>query len=353
MITQLLLLILTAIIFYGVGWCCATRKKPTVHSESLQHDTDMMLAIESYLSGIEAFNRQVTPVWAAQIESSRTLMDTALTELTQRFDGIVGNLDRLLISSHVVRTKSDDSVFESSRDKLGEVATSLDKALQAKQHMLDEIHGLAGFIAEMKIMATQVARIADQTNLLALNIAIETAKAGDSGLDFALIADEVRKLSTLSGNTGKNITAKVEQISSAISSTFTAVEQNVAIDLAESHQKIQQVLNELGGVFFELKNSSDQLGNLTQGIKTEIAESLVQFQFHERINQTLSHIYDSINWLPNCLAQCQNDWPHEFNLIDIDSMLSDLQNRYAVQELHPKYRTEPYSQIQPSKISFY
>lgn len=346
---HILHIVLTALFFGGAGWWFGKQALSTVRMLPRHKRTQ---DIEHYLASLEAFGCKVTPVWCGQIDSSRQYMDVAITSLTQRFDGIVNDLDQLLDDSNAALAKSDSEVFEFSRERLGEVVIKLDEALKTKEQMLHEIRVLVEIIAEMQSMAEEVTEIANQTNMLALNAAIEAAHAGEFARGFTVIASEVRKLSTVSRSAGKHITAKVEQVKMTINKVCNTVEQNAKQDsvlVSKANERIHEVLENLEAVFFELKNSSDQMGDVAENIKSEIAESLVQFQFQDRIDQTLSHVRNSIEEFSAVLLHDQNT----LTPIDAETLLANLKASYSMQEEYDTHNTGKATNLHSSEVTFF
>ncbi|MCQ8182956.1 methyl-accepting chemotaxis protein [Methylomonas sp. SURF-1] len=293
--------------------------------------------LEKYLAGIGKLANDVAPVWSRHIESSRREMEQAIGELTGRFALITSGLDGMLGASNNPALGRGEDVFSRSNANLQEVVGSLDYALQENVQVLTKIRSLAGFIDELKTMAREVARIAEQTNLIALNAAIEAARAGEAGRGFAVVADEVRKLSNLSGETGKLIGAKVDQISAAIQTTLAAVEksaENETAAVAASQGNIQTVMSALHGVFETLRRHSDDLDNQARQIKREIDESLVQFQFQDRIGQVLSHVRDSISNLPRHIMRSHGEGVFELKPLATDDILRELSSTYTMASEH-------------------
>jgi methyl-accepting chemotaxis protein len=75
-----------------------------------------------------------------------------------------------------------------------------------------------------KIIAT-VSDLAEQSNLLAVNAAIEAAKAGEQGKEFAVVAQEVKSLADQSKQAAAQVRAILNDIQKAMSTAVRATEQ--------------------------------------------------------------------------------------------------------------------------------
>ena len=68
-----------------------------------------------------------------------------------------------------------------------------------------------------------IEEIASQTELLALNASIEAARAGEAGKGFVVVATEISKMATQTGDATENITKLIENISTAIEEVVTVI----------------------------------------------------------------------------------------------------------------------------------
>ncbi|MCP3890060.1 MAG: methyl-accepting chemotaxis protein [Desulfobulbaceae bacterium] len=108
---------------------------------------------------------------------------------------------------------------------------------------------------------------ADRTSILALNASIQTTMAGDSGHGFTEIADEIQRLSGISGNAAKEIGIAVkdfktdlDDLSSCVSGGVDNVDLMVA-KAFDSHRDLQaliEVTGQLNTLFRSVKKSAEQ-----------------------------------------------------------------------------------------------
>jgi copper chaperone CopZ len=106
-----------------------------------------------------------------------------------------------------------------------------------------------------------VKSIASQTNILGMNAAIEAGRAGESGRGFKVVANEIRKLSTSTMNSLKQINEVLENINGNI--------ENISIDVIESNG----VFEDQAASLQEISSSLQQL-NETAKILEKLSKKL-------------------------------------------------------------------------------
>jgi methyl-accepting chemotaxis protein len=256
-----------------------------------------------YLDSLHAVCAAVLPRWQQHIDISRQQTEQAVTGLSREFHEISGKLERAVAASHTTAESlaggdaGMTGTIGSAREELLALVVSLREVLDAKVAMLAEIRNLAAFTDELKRMAVDVASIAGQTNLLALNAAIEAARAGEHGRGFAVVADEVRKLSTQSGETGKLISQKVDLVAAAIVSTLACADKLSAKDdevVGGAETVIQRVLGRFNDSAGALALTAGQLEQESKGVREQVTGVLVDLQFQDRVSQILTQIEHDI-----------------------------------------------------------
>ena len=157
-----------------------------------------------------------------QVSRLRTV-DQALQDISRAGDGVMQR------STEVSAFAGDiESTAAQKRIEIDRALEILRDVKRSVEGATGEVRALQGTMDDIKRFVLTVSSIADQTNLLALNAAIEAARAGDAGLGFAVVAEEVRTLATSSQIAADDIVQLTGAVRTRVATSARAMETSAA-----------------------------------------------------------------------------------------------------------------------------
>ncbi len=164
--------------------------------QALVETTEKLIA---YMSD----NAVTTKSLSSGIDDTNQAIEAVSQELNT-ISVIVGNIEEKVYSG----TEVSDTLIQRANDMNSYVKNNLSRGMETMELTKSDIETALQGLATMERvneMADEILRITKQTNLLSLNASIESARAGEAGRGFAIVADEIGELAKETKSTATNI----------------------------------------------------------------------------------------------------------------------------------------------------
>lgn len=261
--------------------------------------TGMVRSLDSLLSQVVTSSERVSHS-ALRLDASGRQLEATVTEQAASTNQVNATSKEISSTARdLAQTMQQVSAVASDAAGLaGEGMKYLSEVRGAMQSLLDatsEISGKLTLISEKTGNITQVittiTKVANQTNLLSLNAAIEAEKAGQYGLGFSVVAQEIRRLAEQTAIATLEIEAMIGEMRSTVSDGVNAVGRYTG-QARENSEKVVQVSERLGRLIEQTGQLGAQFGDVNEGMQvqsqsaSQISEAMNQLNETARMTKT-------------------------------------------------------------------
>lgn len=250
------------------------QKSKEVLLTTIGNSEEEIRSLSEYTLGIETSSKEIG-IAIEEISNGAVNQTSDLEEAMKRLNSLGIELDSVnhYIISLSQGTTESESINNESTQIISKLSENVTNSEELNQKIYITIENMLSEIKDIIEAIQKIDNIAQQTNLLALNASIESARAGEAGRGFSVVAEEIRKLSEETSSSAKNINKVIQDIDLHIAdaqNTLNALKDqstktsDIVVLTSENIHKTIDYLKKTSSDLITISTKSDLLNSLKQ-----------------------------------------------------------------------------------------
>lgn len=183
---------------------------------------------------------------ASEVAQASEALAQGSTEQASAIQQITASISDVAEKTRANSREADDAA-DLMKKTLEEMRTGNERMAQ----MIEAMNAINTSSESISKIIKVIDDIAFQTNILALNAAVEAARAGDAGMGFAVVAEEVRNLAAKSAKAAAETAELIEESIKTVNAG-----SSIADETAKSLDELSKMVSESGELVSDIADSS-------------------------------------------------------------------------------------------------
>jgi len=227
-----------------------------------EKNASLLLEMKEVMNTIQYTTKEVHQIYNELIETSDLASDS-INQLSLGVGDIADSISMQCVSSNTMQNKllqtSEKSLFvvdktnksavqvHEGKSTFMELDNYADRIKVNNHQVYEKMKELEKNAMDIKGIVDIIQKIAVQTNMLALNASIESARVGEAGKGFTVVADAVRELSIKTSQSLDDIHPLIQRLEASANESLITAEESLNFG-----QTIQELIHTSKSLFEEI-----------------------------------------------------------------------------------------------------
>ncbi len=271
-------------------------------------DDEQLVDFLSRWLGLSEAQRRALTALCEELETIDELVESSTSSIVSDFQNLASNsieqarqIENLLESKNLVLMGDDRVSLEEAMARVESfLANLVSRTVDSATHSVSMVYALDGVmkdLSKIEKLIDDVDRLNSKTNVLAMNAMIEAARAGEAGRSFAVVAREVRGLSTSVKQLSDRMHDEIATVATGIRNGHVQLKAVASIDMSENLEMKDQLSTMMSDLIAQNSGMAAALnrsGEISGDISQDVSKLVSSLQFQDRASQRLQNVRSTI-----------------------------------------------------------